>query len=221
MCGRGGGRRGDRGERIEIGAGMDDWRASSPSDSSSSEETTIRRRRVVVHFRWYTGSSGCESGETSIAAGFTRFFRGFCTLAPFLLRFDRDGEGDVVIGLTWAPVFETLLSFVKIWPLSSRRIISTSTTGDRGCFVEGIATCPGSTLIDTVGSLMANGRRADARPSMDFGLTFFLFVDLLAVSDEEWFGITGVGGGEVSDIESLGVMVVTGGEKDVLSLPRL
>lgn len=141
----------------------------------------------------------------------------------FLLCLGEEGEGDIVTGLTCAPVFDTLRSFATVLPSSSNTIISTSTTGDCGNFLAsfagGVATCLDWMLIDTAGSLEANGRRTDTGPSIGLGVIFFLVVDFLLVTDEKTFGLTGEGKGEASDTESSSATIATGGEKVVLPLP--
>lgn len=140
----------------------------------------------------------------------------------FLSCLGREGEGDVVTGLTCAPVFETLRSFATVLPWSSRTMISTSTTGEGGgflaSFVGGLGSCLDSTLLDTAGSLGANGRRADAERSVGLDATFFLVVDFFFTTGEEGFGLTGEGIGEVSDAGSSSTMTATGGEVVVLLL---
>lgn len=192
------------------------------SGSSSSEDMTIGCRRVAVRFCRGIGSSGSESEEISKTTGLARcVFRDFFPSVFSMSRLGREDKGDVVIGLTCAPVFETLHSFVTVLPLSSKTVISTSTTGEGGgfltSFVGDSTTCVDSTLIDTAGSLGANGRRTDVGPPMGFDETFFFAIDFLTTGGTV-FGLMGEGNGEVSDTGSSSVIAVTRGETTVLPL---
>ena len=194
------------------------------SGSSSSEDMTIGCRRVAVRFCRGIGSSGSESEETSKTTGLTRWaFRGFFPSVFSMSRLGREDKGDVVIGLTCAPVFETLHSFVTVLPLSSKTVISTSTSGEGGgfltSFVGDFTTCVDSTLIDRAGSLGANGRRTDVGPPMGFDetVTFFFAIAFLTTGGAV-FGLMGEGSGEVSDTGSSSVIAVTRGETAVLPL---
>ena len=183
------------------------------SNSSSSEDITIWRRRVVARF--------CR-GEMSITSGFSRWvFRNSRALVFFLLYLGR-GVGDGSTGLICAPVSETLRSFSAVLSSSSKRVIPTPAVGEGDGFLPsffgGLATCLDSTLIETAGSLGANGRRTDGGPSTDFGVTFFLVVGFFLVAGKEAFGLRGEGSGEMSDIGSSSTVTVTGGETVVLLL---
>jgi hypothetical protein len=101
-------------------------------------------------------------------------------------------------------------------------MISTSTTGERDGFLPSFfgsfVTCLGSTLIETTGSLGANGRRTDAGPSTGFDMTFFLVVDFFLIAGKATFGLTGEDSGEVSDTGSSSTMTAAGGETVLLPL---
>ena len=101
-------------------------------------------------------------------------------------------------------------------------MISTSTTGEGGGFlanfVEGRVACLDSTLIDTAGSLGANGRRTGAGPTIGFCVRFFLATGFFLTTGETIFRLIGEGSGEESEAESSSAMVGAGGETVVLSL---
>ena len=214
---------GGEGDRVEGGMGRGVWTVSCASGSSSSEDMTIGRCLVAARFCRGIGGSGSESDEISMTVDLARCaFRGFCTSVFFLFCLGREGKGDVVTGLTCTPVFETLRSFATVLPSSSKTMISTSTTGEDGgflgYFVGGRVACLDSTLIDTAGSLGANGRRTDTGTSEGFDVTFFFVKDFFLTTGETILGLIGEGSGEVSEAESSSTMAAAEGGTAVLPL---